>query len=350
MSLNLNPWLALLLGILIGWLLEWLLELWFFRRRRLDCQRQLAQTEADLAAKEADLANARAHAESLQADLTARSVERAASERGVVIERVPAIERLAEPERVPAVESGVGAEPLPAAPSPAPPEAPPSSPEFPVLWPEVSRTVAETGRELPAKTPLAAEFAAPSIGAELPAGVTAGVAHVGLPVAAIAATAVPDKAAAAPQQTPAAATSCPQPLSKIRGIGPVYEQKLYAAGIGAFWQLAQADEADLARILDVEDFQKVSLAEIKAAAQTMAEETDTVGRTWDGSQPDDFEPLGGIGKVYEGRLYDAGICTYAALANATVEQLAEICKAPAWRTPNFASWIAQAKVWLAEGK
>ncbi|MCX6033209.1 MAG: helix-hairpin-helix domain-containing protein [Chloroflexi bacterium] len=145
-------------------------------------------------------------------------------------------------------------------------------------------------------------------------------------------------------------SSCPQDLSKLHGIGTVYEQKLYAAGIGTFWQLSQADATNLAGILGIKDFQKVDLAEIKAAAQKMAEETDTVGLSWDGSQPDDFEPLGGIGEVYEGRLYDAGICTYRALAATTVERLAEICKAPAWRMPDYAGWIAQAKVRLAEGK
>ena len=130
----------------------------------------------------------------------------------------------------------------------------------------------------------------------------------------------------------------------------MYEQKLYAAGIGTFWQLAQADEASLTTILGIKDFQKINLAEIKAAAQKMAEETDTVGRTWDGTPPDDFEPFDGIGETYEGRLYDAGICTYRALASATVEQLSAICKAPAWRTPDYASWIAQAQAKLAEGK
>ena len=54
--------------------------------------------------------------------------------------------------------------------------------------------------------------------------------------------------------------------------------------------------------------------------------------------------------MYEGRLYDAGICTYTALATATVEQLAAICKAPAWRMPDYAGWIAQAAARVAKGK
>jgi len=39
----------------------------------------------------------------------------------------------------------------------------------------------------------------------------------------------------------------------------------------------------------------------------------------------------------------AGVCTYRALAEATVEQLRQICKPPAFRVPDFAAWIAAAK-------
>ena len=56
----------------------------------------------------------------------------------------------------------------------------------------------------------------------------------------------------------------------------------------------------------------------------------------------------GIGAVFEGRLYDAGICTYRALADATEEQLMEICPVPAWRRHDYADWIRQAKARLGE--
>ncbi|MDQ1301610.1 MAG: hypothetical protein QG637_1532, partial [Chloroflexota bacterium] len=142
--------------------------------------------------------------------------------------------------------------------------------------------------------------------------------------------------------------ACPQDLAKVKGIGSVYETKLYEAGIGTFSELANTDEAELRRIFAIKEFQKVDLAALKANAQRLAEETQTVGRGWTGTPPDDFEPLQGIGPTFEGRLYDAGICTYQALADATVEQLAEICKAPAWRMPDYANWIAQAKEFLAQ--
>ena len=142
--------------------------------------------------------------------------------------------------------------------------------------------------------------------------------------------------------------ACPEDLSRIKGVGSVYETKLYEAGIGSYWELAQADEAELRRILEIKEFQKVDLDAIKADAQRLAEEGLTVGRGWTGTPPDDFEELEGVGATYEGRLYAAGICTFKAMSNATVEQLAEICKAPAFRTPDYASWIAQAKVLVAQ--
>ena len=141
---------------------------------------------------------------------------------------------------------------------------------------------------------------------------------------------------------PAYVVPCPQDLSAVHGVGPVFEERLYAAGIGTYWSLAELPAADLATILDARDFQVVDLEAIKAAAMRLAVESNSLGRAWDGTPPDDFDGLPGIGEVYERRLYEAGICTYIALAAATPERLAEICKAPAMRTPDYAAWIATA--------
>ena len=141
--------------------------------------------------------------------------------------------------------------------------------------------------------------------------------------------------------------SCPQDLSRISGVGDVYETKLYQAGIGTYWELSEIADQDLVRVLEVQDFQAVDIVAVKADALKLAEETDTVGRYWDGTPPDDFEKLEGIGEVYERRLYDAGICTFRALAEVSAERLQEICQAPDWRRPDYASWIAQAERLIA---
>ena len=135
---------------------------------------------------------------------------------------------------------------------------------------------------------------------------------------------------------------CPQDLSAVSGIGPVYEERLYAAGIGTYWSLAELPTDELARILELKSFQDVDLIAISTAAMTIAAETNSLGRGWDGTSPDDFDGLPEIGEVYERRLYEAGICTYEAMAATTPEQLAAICKAPPMRKPNYAAWIATA--------
>jgi predicted flap endonuclease-1-like 5' DNA nuclease/uncharacterized membrane-anchored protein YhcB (DUF1043 family) len=141
--------------------------------------------------------------------------------------------------------------------------------------------------------------------------------------------------------------SCPQDLALVDGIGTIYEEKLFDAGIGSFWELAGIPDEELIQILDIKRFQDVDLAAIKADAMRLANETNSAGRVWDGTPPDDFEILEGIGQIYERRLYSAGICSYSALAAATPERLAEICKAPAFHRPDYAFWIAQARQMVA---
>ena len=134
---------------------------------------------------------------------------------------------------------------------------------------------------------------------------------------------------------------CPQDLSAVPGIGSVYEDRLYAAGIGTYWELAELPGDDLVSVLG-ESVNRLDVGSIKAEAMRLAAETNSIGRGWSGAAPDDFEQLGGIGEVYERRLYDAGICTFAALAAATPERLAEVCQAPALRAADYAAWITHA--------
>lgn len=154
-----------------------------------------------------------------------------------------------------------------------------------------------------------------------------------------------------PNRRPRAAyvVSCPQDLSAVAGIGPVLEQRLYAAGIGSYWELAELPTDELEAVLDLHAFGGVDITAIKAEAMRLAVASNSLGRAWDGTPPDDFEQLGGIGEVYERRLYEAGICTFAALAATSPERLAEICQAPAMRMPDYAAWIDRAAELNAAG-
>jgi len=141
--------------------------------------------------------------------------------------------------------------------------------------------------------------------------------------------------------------SCPQDLESIEGIGTVYENRLYKAGVGSYWEVSQLSDTQLTDTLGIMPFQDVDLAAIRASAMALAAESGTVNQVWDGSEPDDFEPLTGLGVIYERRLYQAGYCTYEALAAATPEALEAACRPPAGRKPDFADWIATAQILAA---
>lgn len=137
----------------------------------------------------------------------------------------------------------------------------------------------------------------------------------------------------------------PQDLSAVTGVGATYEQRLYNAGIGTYWELATLDDDALRRILKLDKARALAadLDAMRASATSLAAATETTGHVWNGEPVDDFEPIKGIGKVYEQRLYSAGIRTYAALADTAPEQLLEIVQAQSPVPPDVASWIAQAQ-------
>ena len=141
-----------------------------------------------------------------------------------------------------------------------------------------------------------------------------------------------------------------QPLTRVKGIGQKLRRRLYNAGVGTYWELASLSDDELRDILKLSPSQleRTNLEGIRAGALSLARETDTVGHIWSGHHVDDFEPMEGIGKVYEERLYEAGICTFEQLAGTTPEQLAEICHAPEMSAPDYGAWIAYAAQVVAE--
>ena len=153
-------------------------------------------------------------------------------------------------------------------------------------------------------------------------------------------------------------TECPQHLSEIDGIGTVFEQRLFEYGIGTYWEVAHMSDEEMSKGLKLDEIAKASktgskmlkidMGAIRADALRLAKETGTEGRSWLGGNPDDFEPIDGIGHVFELRLYDAGICTYEALIKAGVARLAEVCQPPTskrpvrFKAPDYEGWIEQA--------
>lgn len=320
--MSISPWLSFFGGLIIGGLIG----LFMGRKNYESCRDQLAKMTAELQARKAELGAIEGKIDDLHEALESAPEPPAPAAETTPEQPIAAVEAVAE-------EAAVEAE-LEEAVASAPAE----------------EAGAERSAEGVEEAAGEAEVA-PGPEETLPAAVEAA------PAARLAAIAAEAEASEAKETPPAAATAeaqpesesettvshCPQKLARIHGIGRVYEDKLYRAGIGTFWQVATAPNEKLAEIFDLKDFQAVDLDAIKTDARRLAEETGTVGHVWSGQEPDDFESLPGIGKTYEARLYDAGVCTFEKLAAMSEEELAAIVKAPKWNQPDYAAWIAFAQ-------
>jgi predicted flap endonuclease-1-like 5' DNA nuclease len=143
----------------------------------------------------------------------------------------------------------------------------------------------------------------------------------------------------------------PQAIGDVKGIGPVFQQRLYEAGVGTYWELANLSDEDFRDILKLDETEAraVDFDKIRSRALRLARESDSLGVLWDEHRVDDLETLPGMGDAYERRLYAAGVRTFEALAQLDEEQLAAIVRAPKMRPPDFGLWIAEARR-LAQGE
>ena len=147
---------------------------------------------------------------------------------------------------------------------------------------------------------------------------------------------------------PSVSADC-QKLSIINGIGETYEQRLYHAGVGSYWEVAHLTNGEFQQMLRLNNWQMLAADwdSIRAQARQLAQDTNTVGMLWEGETPDDFERIDGIGKMFELRLYRAGIRTYAALGASSVDELNRVL-GPMVVKPDVQQWIAQARQLQAE--
>ena len=114
------------------------------------------------------------------------------------------------------------------------------------------------------------------------------------------------------------------------------EEEIYAR---TFKELLDEREAEVQKL-------RARLEEQEARYDALQEEFEA----YMASHPDDLTAIKGIGRIYQWKLRDGGISTYAQLAQATPEQIRQIIDAPAWRKLDPESWIAQAKVLAQRGE
>ena len=351
-------WLILVVAFLMGVLVEWLLEIFFFRRRIFE---RIEQLETTLRARDAELNDCQTRSEKLQANVRARDTELGKLRAELNDAHARNKNLLADVENFTATATTASA------------TIKTLEGERESLRAQLAQRRADLDAALRAHATTQADLHARNAEVEklraqtdecraqqdalraqietLQNDLSRATAELEQSRAqpAPVATVAQIRARSAEDETPYV-VECPQHLSDVKGIGSVYETRLYEAGVGSYWELSQLSTADLKRILQLTDLQakQMDFRAIRAEARRLARQTRSLGRRWNGRQPDDFEPLKGIGKTYEKRLYDAGICTYQALANATVELLEEICHAPAQLKPDYAAWIRQAKALAAK--
>ncbi len=147
-------------------------------------------------------------------------------------------------------------------------------------------------------------------------------------------------------------------LTKIEGIGPKMATALHNAGITSFAQLAEASQDQLRSAIENAGMKFAPSITTWAKQAKFAADGD-----WDGLQAyqsiliggiepnnDDLTKIEGIGPKIATALNNAGIFTYAHLANATEDQLhAAIEKAGMRLAPSIPTWAKQAQL-AADGK
>ncbi|MCS6880808.1 MAG: helix-hairpin-helix domain-containing protein [Oscillochloridaceae bacterium] len=128
------------------------------------------------------------------------------------------------------------------------------------------------------------------------------------------------------------------PLTDIRGIGPAYQERLYAAGVLTFEQVAATHPDRLRAIADPETTTELDTEAWREQARQLAH---LPGR-------DPLIDINGIGPVYEQRLLNAGVTSFEQLASMTEEQIRAIIKPEAWQNVDIPAWIAEAKVFAQQ--
>jgi hypothetical protein len=96
-------------------------------------------------------------------------------------------------------------------------------------------------------------------------------------------------------------TSQPQNLSQIDGIDNIFEKRLFAAGVGSYWEVANLHNTVFEQILKLDELQHSDFPfdEVRANAFSMAQQTETIGLIWEGQQVDDFDAVAGMGDSFE---------------------------------------------------
>ncbi len=116
----------------------------------------------------------------------------------------------------------------------------------------------------------------------------------------------------------------PDNLTKIAGIGAVYQKRLYEAGVFTWSQVATTGVEQLSTITEATE--SANAADWPSQASALAEANGRVGAVYVGPMPDRLIVLPGIGEGAEQVLHEHGLVTYAQIAETDPAVLASVLK------------------------
>jgi predicted flap endonuclease-1-like 5' DNA nuclease len=124
------------------------------------------------------------------------------------------------------------------------------------------------------------------------------------------------------------------PLIDIDGIGPVYQQKLYDAGVVSFDQVAAMHPERLRSVV-------APNAVFNLDTTPWIEEARRFG-----GRPvrDPLIDINGIGPVYEQKLLNAGVTSFEQLAAMSVDEIRAVIAPEAWQSIDPEAWVAEARM------
>lgn len=135
----------------------------------------------------------------------------------------------------------------------------------------------------------------------------------------------------------------PDDLTKIRGIGDVYKRRLFAANIFTFHHVATSDVEVLRRATQAAP--NANIDSWPAQAEALAQKYQRTNASYSGPLPDDLQQIPGIGPYFAQTLYRSGICTFAQLADASMDELRALFPASILgREVDLEQWLAVAEV------
>lgn len=137
-------------------------------------------------------------------------------------------------------------------------------------------------------------------------------------------------------------------LEDINGIGKVFARKLNASGVLTFEDLARTSIDRIREIIQPKTWQKIEPEAWVLEAAGRAGRP--VGFTATPVSPDDLVIINGIGEVYARKLNEAGIMTFAQLAETSPERIREICEPEPWQKIEPEAWAAEAAERAQRGK